>query len=313
MIGLPALYALTGLVFGSWALVTLLDRAHPRRLLGAAFWGLLAAEFLAGDALGDMGNGVLLLALVGLALAGAPGKGRPATSDASERAASVAAHGNRLFLPALIMPGVALAGTFLFPRLGQVVDPKQVTLVSLGLGAILAVAVLLLWLRPPASAPVQEGRRLAEGVGWAMILPQMLASLGALFAVAGVGDIVGALAPLAIPEGSRLAAVVVFTGGMAIFTILMGNAFAAFPVMMGGIGLPVLVVGMGANPVVVGAIGMLAGFCGTLLSPMAANFNIVPAALLGLPDRYAVIRAQVATAIPLWLFNTLMIWGFAFR
>jgi uncharacterized membrane protein len=209
--------------------------------------------------------------------------------------------------------GVALAGTFIFPLLPGLVDPKQVTLISLGLGALIATSVLMLWLRPPLVAPMQEGRRLAEGVGWAMILPQLLASLGALFTVAGVGEIVGALAPMAIPEGSRLAAVLAFTAGMAIFTIMMGNAFAAFPVMMGGIGLPVLVLGLGGDPVVVGAVGMLAGFCGTLLSPMAANFNIVPAALLNLPDRHAVIRAQWPTAVLLWLFNTAMIWGFAFR
>ena len=313
MIGLPALYTLAGLVFGSWAVATLLDRQHTKRLLGASFWGLLAMEFLAGDALGDTGNGLLLLLLVALALLGAPGKGQAATTTIAERLASVARHGNRLFLPALIMPGVALAGTFIFPLLPGLVDPKQVTLISLGLGALIATSVLMLWLRPPLVAPMQEGRRLAEGVGWAMILPQLLASLGALFTVAGVGEIVGALAPMAIPEGSRLAAVLAFTGGMAIFTIMMGNAFAAFPVMMGGIGLPVLVLGLGGDPVVVGAVGMLAGFCGTLLSPMAANFNIVPAALLNLPDRYAVIRAQWPTAVLLWLFNTAMIWGFAFR
>jgi uncharacterized membrane protein len=313
MIGLPALYTLAGLVFGSWAVVTLLDRQHTKRLLGACFWGLLAVEFLAGDALGDTGNGLLLLLLVALALLGAPGKGQAATTTIAERLASVARHGNRLFLPALIMPGVALAGTFIFPLLPGLVDPKQVTLISLGLGALIATSVLMLWLRPPLVAPMQEGRRLAEGVGWAMILPQLLASLGALFTVAGVGEIVGALAPMAIPEGSRLAAVLAFTAGMAIFTIMMGNAFAAFPVMMGGIGLPVLVLGLGGDPVVVGAVGMLAGFCGTLLSPMAANFNIVPAALLNLPDRYAVIRAQWPTAVLLWLFNTAMIWGFAFR
>jgi uncharacterized membrane protein len=313
MIGLPALYTLAGLVFGSWAVATLLDRQHTKRLLGACFWGLLAVEFLAGDALGDTGNGLLLLLLVALALLGAPGKGQAATTTIAERLASVARHGNRLFLPALIMPGVALAGTFIFPLLPGLVDPKQVTLISLGLGALIATSVLMLWLRPPLVAPMQEGRRLAEGVGWAMILPQLLASLGALFTVAGVGEIVGALAPMAIPEGSRLAAVLAFTAGMAIFTIMMGNAFAAFPVMMGGIGLPVLVLGLGGDPMVVGAVGMLAGFCGTLLSPMAANFNIVPAALLNLPDRYAVIRAQWPTAVLLWLFNTAMIWGFAFR
>ena len=313
MIGLAALYALAGLVFGACALATLADRQHPRRWAGAAFWGLIALEFLAGDQLGDMGNGLIVLALVALALAGAPGKGKPATSSPDALEAPARRHGNRLFLPALIVPGVALAGTFLLPRLGTLVDPKQVTLVSLGLGALLAVAVLMAWQRPPTAAPVQEGRRLAEAVGWAMLLPQMLASLGLIFGLAGVGDIIGSLAPLAIPEGSRLAAVLAFTGGMALFTILMGNAFAAFPVLMGGIGLPVLVNGLGGDPVVVGAVGMLAGFCGTLLSPMAANFNIVPAALLELPDRYAVIRAQAATAIPLWLFNSALIWGFAFR
>lgn len=313
MIGLPQLYALAGLVFAGWALATLMDRQHNARLRGSAFWALLSLEFLAGDAFGDFGNGLIVLALVGLALVGAPGKGRPATSSAADRLASLARHGKLLFLPALIVPGVAVAGTFLFPTVAGLVDPKQVTLISLGLGAIFAVVVLLAWLRPPAGAAVQEGRRLAEGVGWAMILPQLLASLGLVFGLAGVGDIVGSLAPLAIPDGNRLAAVLAFTGGMAVFTMLMGNAFAAFPVMMGGIGLPVLVVDMGGDPVVIGAVGMLAGFCGTLLSPMAANFNIVPAALLGLPDRYAVIRAQWPTAVPLWLFNTVLIWGFAFR
>lgn len=312
MIGLPDLYALAGLVFGSWALATLRDRQHPRPKRAAAFWGLIALQFLAGDWIGDMGNGLIVLALVALALAGAPGKGAPATSSSDARAASAAARGNRLFLPALVMPGAALAGTFLFPRLGTLVDPKQVTLISLGLGALLAAAVLMAWTRPPASAAVEEGRRLAEAVGWPMLLPQMLASLGLIFGLAGVGDIVGSLAPLAIPDGNRLAAVVAFTGGMALFTALMGNAFAAFPVLMGGIGLPVLVLGLGANPVVVGAVGMLAGFCGTLVSPMAANYNIVPAALLELPDRYAVIRAQWPTAAVLWLFNTALIWAFAF-
>ncbi|WP_164157898.1 DUF979 domain-containing protein [Sandarakinorhabdus rubra] len=313
MIGLPELYALAALVFASWAGATLVDRDHPRRWRAAAFWALIALEFAAGDVLGDAGNGVIVLALVALALAGAPGKGAASTSSPAERQTSAERHGNRLFLPALIMPGVALTGSLLFPRLGTLVNPSQVTLVSLGLGAVLAVVALLAWQRPPAIAVVSEGRRLAEGVGWAMLLPQLLASLGMVFTITGVGEIVGTLAPLAIPDGSRLAAVLAFTGGMALFTLLMGNAFAAFPVMMGGIGLPLLVVGLGGDPVVIGAVGMLAGFCGTLVSPMAANFNIVPAALLELSDRYAVIRAQWPTALALWLFNTAIIWAFAFR
>jgi hypothetical protein len=68
---------------------------------------------------------------------------------------------------------------------------------------------------------------------------------------------------------------------MALFTILTGNAFAAFPIMASAIAVPLLLNQHGGDPAVVGAIGMLAGFCGTLMTPMAANFNLVPAAPAG--------------------------------
>jgi uncharacterized membrane protein len=58
---------------------------------------------------------------------------------------------------------------------------------------------------------------------------------------------------------------------------------------------------------------MLAGFCGTLMTPMAANFNIVPAALLELKDRNGVIKAQVGTAIPLLAANIALIYWFGFH
>ncbi len=310
MIGLSFVYIIAGLLFAAWAALTLVAKAQPRRITSAAFWGLLAFSFLAGDALGDLGNGVLVLALVGLGGFGLVGRAEPPTTSEPQRQASAARHGNRLLLPALIVPGVALLGTLAAPGF---IDPKQVTLVCLAAGAVIAVVVTSLWLRPPPLAPLQEGRRLAAQVGWAIILPQLLASLGAVFALAGVGEIVGSLVGALIPDGARFVAVLVFTLGMAGFTILMGNAFAAFPVMMAAVGLPVLVSALGGNPAIIAAIGMLAGFCGTLLTPMAANFNIVPALLLELDDRNAVIKAQVATALPLLAINTLLIWGLAFR
>lgn len=309
MIGLPFVYTIAGLMFAAWGLLTLADRAQPRRFTSAAFWGLLALSFLAGEALGDLGNGMLVLALVGLGGFGLVGRAEPPTTSEPQREASAARHGNRLLLPALIVPSVALLGTLAAPGF---IEPKQVTLVCLAAGAVIAVVLTSLWLRPPLLAPLQEGRRLAAQVGWAIILPQLLASLGAVFALAGVGQIVGGVVGGVIPDGARFIAVLVFTLGMAGFTILMGNAFAAFPVMMAAVGLPVLVVGYGGNPAIVAAIGMLAGFCGTLLTPMAANFNIVPALLLELDDRNAVIKAQVATALPLLAINTLLIWGLAF-
>jgi uncharacterized membrane protein len=185
--------------------------------------------------------------------------------------------------------------------------------VFLGLGVLLAIATLFAWLRPPAIAPLQEGRRLIDAIGWAAVLPQMLAALGVLFAAAGVGTIIGDLTRAVIPEGSVFLTVVVFAAGMALFTMIMGNAFAAFPVMAAAIGVPLLIQGYGGDPAVIGAVGMLAGFCGTLMTPMAANFNLVPAALLELKDQYGVIRAQIPTALPMLGANILILYFAAFR
>ena len=105
--------------------------------------------------------------------------------------------------------------------------------------------------------------------------------------------------------------VCVFALGMAGFTMIMGNAFAAFPVMAAAVGVPLLIADHGGNPAVIGAVGMLAGFCGTLMTPMAANFNLVPAALLELKDPYGVIRAQIPTALALLLANIAILYWFA--
>ena len=312
MIGYEFLYWLAGAFFALWAVLSLRD-ARPGN---AAFWGVLAASFLLGSHLSDFANGLLVLALVGIAGAGWVRRSAPATTTPEERETSAARLGNRLFLPALIVPVTAVAGTLLYnyTPLSQtgLFEARRETLVLFGIGVLVAMAAVVAWLRPPLAAPAEEGRRLIDSIGWAAILPQMLAALGAVFALAGVGEIIGGLAGAAIPEGSVLLTVVVFALGMAVFTMIMGNAFAAFPVMAAAIGIPLLVEQYGGNPAVIGAVGMLAGFCGTLLTPMAANFNIVPAALLELKDQNAVIRQQVGTALPLWACNVVIIYVGAF-
>jgi uncharacterized membrane protein len=312
MITLGHVYLFAGTIFALFALLGLLDRSNPKRFGNAAFWGLVATSMIAGDYLGDFGNGLLVLALVAIAGTGqigrAPG-GEVAPEIQAERAAT---HGNFLLLVALIIPAAALAGTFLFKWVPGLADPKQATLISLALGVLIALAVGMARLKPPALLPLQQGRRLLDSVGWAAILPQMLASLGAVFALAGVGEVVGDLIGTTIPEGSLFGAVLAFGLGMALFTMVMGNAFAAFPVMLAAVGMPLLIKQYDGDPAVVAAIGMLAGFCGTLMTPMAANFNLVPAALLELKNPYGVIKAQIGTALPLLAVNILFIWLFAF-
>jgi uncharacterized membrane protein len=317
MITLHWLYTLAGAMFAAFALLSALDRNNPKRLGNAAFWGLMALSLLAGDLLGDFGNGLLVLGLAGLAGFGFIGRSHPPTIGDEERDAWSAKLGNRLFLPALIIPVTALVGTLVYTYtpvgdLGWIEDKRE-TYVFLGLGVLMAIATIFAWLRPQAVAPLQEGRRLIDAIGWAAVLPQMLAALGVLFAAAGIGTIIGELTGMVIPKGNVFATVLVFALGMALFTMIMGNAFAAFPVMIAAIGAPLLIQTYGGDPAVIGAVGMLAGFCGTLMTPMAANFNLVPAALLELKDQYGVIRAQIPTALPLLAANILILYLAAFR
>ena len=317
MITLTWLYTLAGAMFAAFALLSLTDKSNAKRLGNAAFWGLMALSLLGGDLIGDFGNGLLVLGLAALAGFGFIGRSSPPTTTEAERQAWSDRLGNRLFLPALIIPATALIGTLIYnytPVGGYGwIEARRETYVMLGLGVLLAVATLYIWLRPPAIAPLQEGRRLIDAIGWAAVLPQMLAALGVLFAAAGVGTIIGEMTQAVIPKGSVFLTVLVFAVGMAAFTMIMGNAFAAFPVMAAAIGVPLLIQGYGGDPAVVGAVGMLAGFCGTLMTPMAANFNIVPAALLDLKDQYGVVKAQIATALPLLAVNVLIIYWVAFR
>jgi uncharacterized membrane protein len=317
MITLQWAYSLAGAMFAAFSLLSALDRSNRKRFGNAAFWGLMALSLLAGSRLGDFANGLLVLGLAGLAGFGFIGRSHPPTTGEDERQAWSDRLGSRLFLPALIIPATALIGTLVYnyTPLGQLglIEAKRETYIFLCLGALLALVVLYVWLRPPALAPLQEGRRLIDAIGWAAVLPQMLAALGVLFAAAGVGEVIGGITRSIIPEGSIFLTVLVFGLGMALFTMIMGNAFAAFPVMAAAIGVPLLVQHYHGDPAVIGAIGMLAGFCGTLMTPMAANFNMVPAALLELKDRNGVIKAQVGTALPLLACNILLIYVLAFR
>jgi uncharacterized membrane protein len=317
VIGLPFVYAVAGLVFAAYALLSLVDRAHPKRFGHAAFWGLVATSFLAGGRLGDVGNGVLVLGLAGVAGLGGLGRKPEAARADVKRQAMADRFGGRLFWPAILLPVLVVIGVVaLRPTTlagAPILDPKQATIASLTLAAIVATLFATAFLRQPLCSPLQEGRRLADALGWAGLLPQMLAALGAVFALAGVGRTIGGFAAAWLPADDLFAAVAAYGIGMALLTMAMGNAFAAFPVMSAALGVPLLVHRFGGDPATVSAIGMLCGFCGTLMTPLAANFNLVPPALLDLDDRYAVIKAQIPTALILLVINLGLIYVLAFR
>lgn len=312
IISIEYFYWLAGVLLLITAGMILCDRTHPKRWTSGLFWMLFALVFLIGDRLSPfvIGIGVVVMAVI----AGIGGVGRGAHAELHVKAARASAGrlGHRLFIPALSIPLVTVIGSVLLKHteIGGVplLDPKNTTFVSLGMGCIVALILACMLTRDTPLQALRESRRLTEALGWTMVLPQMLAMLGLLFNDAGVGTAVAHVTTAYINMDFRLVAVVVYVLGMALFTVIMGNGFAAFPVMTGGVGVPVLVGMYGANPALMAAIGMFSGYCGTLMTPMAANYNIVPVALLELPDKYAVIKAQIPTAVMMLLVNIVLLY-----
>lgn len=312
MIKLEHFYIVLGLMLVVAAVMSVRDRANPKRYSTGLFWALYAVVYLGGDYMAPAVAGAIMVAMALIAGFGGVSLGSYGLLTKEERSASAQRLGHKLFIPAMTIPVVTMIGVTLLKdvKVGALplLEPAHLTIVSLGCASLLAVAAAC-WLT--RSTPVQgmrEWRRLTDSIGWAVVLPHMLAVLGLLFAEAGVGKAVAHIATTYIDMDSRFVAVAVYCIGMALFTIIMGNGFAAFPVMAGGIGIPILIGVYGANPAIMAAIGMFSAYCGTLMTPMAANFNIVPVALLELPDKNAVIKAQIPTALPLLAANILLLY-----
>ncbi|MTL92278.1 DUF979 family protein, partial [Turicibacter sanguinis] len=210
--------------------------------------------------------------------------------------------GNKLFVPALVLAVLAFV-IAQFTNLGSYN--------AIGLSGIGALIVMFFISKSNVKEANDESIRLLSQVGPTAILPQILAALGTLFTVAGVGDVIAGGVSQVIPEGNIWLGVIAYCVGMVVFTAVMGNAFAAFSVITAGIGVP-FVFALGANPLIAGALALTAGFCGTLLTPMAANFNIVPASILELKNQYGVIKAQAPFAIIMLIIHIILMRFLAF-
>ncbi len=238
---------------------------------------------------------------------------RFAAGDSEELAARAERHGNRLLWPVLLVPVVAVAGGATIGRIawsdGVLVEAGSAPQVALALGCLAGLALAFAVTRERAAAAINEGGRLLQLIGWTLVLPQALAALGGILAKAGVGEEVARVVAALLPVENPLVAVLAYCAGMALLTVLTGNAFAAFPVITLGIGIPFIVEAHRGDRAILGTLGMLSGYCGTLLTPMAANFNIVPVRLLELPNDHAVIRAQAPYAAAIWVFNAALMYA----
>ena len=298
---LDYVYLLVGIILFIFAIQSFLDKEHKYRIGTGLFWLLYSVSFIFGSYLSKEINGWLVIAMAVIVLVKQLGKGNYFESAIEFKKGEAVRIGNVIFVPALLVGIITFVIGF-FTKLGA--------LVGLGIAAIIAMCAALYITKGNLNQGFHEGRRLIDAIGWTAILSQLLAALGYLFNLAGVGKIISSAVASVVPADNVFLVVVAYCIGMVIFTMIMGNAFAAFAMITSAIGIPMLVVAHGANPAAVGAIAMLAGYCGTLMTPMAANFNIVPVALLEMRDQYGVIKAQLPIALIILVLNILLMYYF---
>ena len=298
---LDYVYLLVGIILFIFAIQSFLDKEHKYRIGTGLFWLLYSVSFIFGSYLSKEINGWLVIAMAVIVLVKQLGKGNYFESPIEFKKGEAVRIGNVIFVPALLVGIITFIIGF-FTKLGA--------LVGLGIAAIIAMCAALYITKGKLNQGFHEGRRLIDAIGWTAILSQLLAALGYLFNLAGVGKIISSAVASVVPADNVFLIVVAYCIGMVIFTMIMGNAFAAFAMITSAIGIPMLVVAHGANPAAVGAIAMLAGYCGTLMTPMAANFNIVPVALLEMRDQYGVIKAQLPIALIMLVLNILLMYYF---
>lgn len=316
-------YTLAGLVSILTGIRGLKNKKSPVGTF--AFWTILGILFIVGQqvitSFGDTGAAVIgmsLFVLAGLTVTKQVQIGEFSAQPVAEKEAAAAKLENKIFVPAITLAVVAMGLAQIKIPYTAIVDGAETTknfvfsgAAAIGIASLVALLIGYVLTKAKTKDVLEDSTRLMMTVGSAALLPQLLGSLGSLFAAAGVGNVISNLISGVIPSNSVLIGVIVYVLGMVIFTIIMGNAFAAFAVITAGIGVPFVMM-QGGNPAVVGALGMTAGYCGTLLTPMAANFNIVPAALLETKSRYSVIKAQVPVSVTLILVHIVLMLVLAF-
>ena len=294
-IGLNVVWVIIGLITIYAGIKNLLDKENPSRVGTAVFWCSFGIVCGFGTWLPAKVSGalVLIMCLPPIFKKVKIGKVDNPTKEHTEQ--QFKKIGMKIFIPAF---SVAVCSLFfaLFSNMSS--------MIAITIGVIVAM-ILLIAYDSKQNKPVvflNDSERFLGITGPLSMLPQLLGCLGGVFTAAGVGDVVAQLVEKVVPKGNVNVGIIIYAIGMVLFTMIMGNAFAAITVMTVGIGAP-FVLAYGANPVVIGMIALTCGYCGTLLTPMAANFNILPVAILNMKDRWGVIKNQVLVALIMLVFQ----------
>ena len=299
---LEVFYVCVGLLMYLVAFNIVKDPNSPTRVGTTLFWGILGTIFVFGSILPGTIVGILLITIGILTATKQVKIGKVNSPNPEFSAAKAKLLGNKVFIPSITIAVLVICIAKFTSYSGTV---------AIGIASIITIFLTLFITKANIKTVTDDSNRMLQAVGVTCILPQLLAALGSLFTAAGTGDVIANNISNFIPQGNILIGVIAYCLGMALFTMIMGNAFAAFSVITVGIGVPFVFM-QGGDIVICSTLALTAGYCGTLMTPMAANFNILPVALLNMKNKNAVIKYQSFIAIPLLLVHIVLMYFLGF-
>lgn len=257
---LDVVWIIVGLIAFYAGIKNLLDKENPSRIGTAIFWCSFGVVTALGSWLPPKVSGALVIVMCMPAIFKKVKVGRVNAPTKEYTKAQYSKIGMKIFVPALTVAVMSLFFA-LFSNVSS--------MVGITIGVAISMVLLMVYSRDnKPKVFLDDSERFLSLMGPLCMLPQLLGCLGGVFTAAGVGDVVAGLVGNVVPEGN--------------VNLGIGGPF---------------VLAYGANPVVIGMLALTCGFCGTLCTPMAANFNIVPVAILDMKDRWGVIKNQVLVAI----------------
>jgi hypothetical protein len=322
LISINRIYYLIGIIVMMLVVMTLRDKGNPKRLSTALFWFLFGAVFLFGDLLVEnlgksmahriIGATVIIISLI--AGTGMLSMGSYATSTHEERVASSKRLGNWLFFPAVLIPVITVACTVLLKGVSvggvMLLDQKQLTLAALCVACLRPHRRLRAdpWHAAAGGAPVAPpggldrlGRDPAADAGHAR---RRLRGRQDRYLGAAGGEPVRQSGQ-SLPGGGDL-----LRGHGAVHD---GDGQCRLPGDERGHRPALPDPGPSRRPGTAGGHRHVLRLLRHLMTPMAANYNIVPAALLELKNKYQVIKVQIPTALTLLTVNVFLMYFLAFR
>ena len=209
---LEIIYVLIGLQFFYTAYRVARSEDNEKKITTVIFWIILGVLFAFGKLIPSIISGILVVIIGiislmnGIMVKGAIINDQKLEVEGSDKL------GNKIFIPVIVMAVLAIILAKLIPDSSSSV---------LGFTAIVAIIIVMIMTKSSVKDMMKQSDRMVQQVGAVAILPQLLAALGAIFAAAGVGDVIASIIGNMIPTVNPWTGSIAYVLGMAVFTAIM--------------------------------------------------------------------------------------------